>query len=112
MGRHAAMSRALLAYRTAFLYELPQVRPPAVSSLLSFLFSFLFSPSLAISHRLSPSLASLCALPQGPADPPAGGVVCAVVAEVSRRFGSFVHQWRAGPAPPEEGYREAESRRL
>ena len=47
------MSKALLAYRTAFLYELPR-----------------------------------------DGDPPAGGVICAVIAEVARRFGSHVASWR------------------
>ena len=52
-SRHASMYRALLAYRTAYLYELP------------------------LEGHL-----------------PAGGAVCAVMAEVARRFGPHLNLWR------------------
>ena len=55
MARHDAMFRSLLAYRTAYLYELPLDGHPA-----------------------------------------AGGAVCAVIAEVARRFGPHLHAWRVG----------------
>lgn len=53
MRRHASMYRSLLAYRTAYLYELPRDGHPA-----------------------------------------AGGAVCAVMAEVTRRFGPHLNAWR------------------
>ena len=53
MDRYAAMLRALLAYRTAYLYELPL-----------------------------------------DGQPKAGGAVCAIIAEVARRFGPHLRSWR------------------
>ena len=55
MRRHEEMYKALLAYRTAFLYELPSDGQ----------------------HK-------------------AGGAVCAVMAEVARRFGPHLREWRRG----------------
>ena len=52
-ARHESMYRALLAYRTAYLYELP------------------------LDGHL-----------------PAGGAVCAVMAEVARRFSPHLNLWR------------------
>ena len=57
MARHASMYRALLAYRTAYLYELP----------------------------LDGHVA-------------AGGAVCAVMAEVTRRFAPHLSAWRGAAA--------------
>lgn len=54
MLKYDAMLQALLAYRTAYLYELPR-----------------------------------------DGDPAAGGVVCAVIAEVARRFGPHLNAWRS-----------------
>ena len=51
--RYDSMLKALLAYRTAYLYELPLDGQPA-----------------------------------------AGGAVCAVVAELARRFGPHLRSWR------------------
>ena len=57
LPRHDTMMRQLLAYRTAYLYEMPLDGQPF-----------------------------------------AGGAVCAVVAEVARRFGPFLAQWRRANA--------------
>jgi hypothetical protein len=54
MPKYDSMLRALLAYRTAYLYEMPL-----------------------------------------DGQPPAGGSVCAVVAELARRFGPHLSAWRA-----------------
>lgn len=59
--KYDRMLKNLLAYRTAYLYELPR-----------------------------------------DGDPSAGGTVCAVVAEVARRFGPHLHSWRtAGIGDPD-----------
>ena len=57
MKKHKTMHQALLAYRTAYLYELPLDGHPA-----------------------------------------AGGAVCAVIAEVARRFGPHLSAWRSAEA--------------
>ena len=57
LPRHDTMMRQLLAYRTAYLYEMPLDGQPF-----------------------------------------AGGAVCAVVAEVARRFGPVLAHWRRANA--------------
>jgi hypothetical protein len=69
MKRHDAMHRSLLAYRTAYLYELPL-----------------------------------------DGEPPAGGAVCAVIAEVARRFGPHLHAWRSGSQAGQPGLEAGEPR--